>query len=470
MTLSAPLAAGTAQQASLAWQPFDFNGDGYRDLAVGAIGAFKGGVSGAGAVTVLYGGSSGLSQPRRQTIHLGLAWVPDVAEANDDFGYAVASGNFDGDGYADLAVGSPGEDPTASSWGGTVTLLFGGATGFSTGARYGSPKRDGSCNTFGGILTSGDFNADGYGDVAASSNCNAGTYVIYGGKDARAGGARMENLEPDFTLFVNQALATGDVNGDSYDDLAAADSRTDVPGEPLSRITLHLGGPAGLSPVPSQQVDDGFSVAIGDFDGDGFDDVVSGVYLDSSALGPPGKIVIRYGSKTGLNLARGSQTITQDTSGVPGSAEDGDRFGTALAPGDINGDGRDDLAVGVPAEDIYGHRDAGLVTVLYGSATGLRGAGAQQFHKNTPGISGAVGSWDLFGATVTLIDLYRDGRADLVIGAPWDGTEGLITLLRATSSGLTSSSAKTISGGSVGLTGSGPGIGSSASFGWDLVH
>src|SRR5262249_27031468 len=70
----------------------------------------------------------------------------------------------------------------------------------------------------------------------------------------------------------------------------------------------------------------------------------------------------------------------------------------------------------------------------------------------------------------TLIDLYRDGRADLVIGAPWDGTEGLITLLRATSSGLTSSSAKTISGGSVGLTGSGPGIGSSAYFGWDLVH
>jgi hypothetical protein len=396
--------------------------------------------------------------------------VPDTAEANDGFGEAVASGNFDGDGYADLAVGSPGEDPAGSFLGGTVTLLFGGAAGFTAGVRYASPMADGGCNHFGGILTSGDFNADGYSDVVASSHCNAGTYVIYGGQNARAGGLQMKNLEADYTLFVNEALAAGDVNGDGYDDLAATDSRTDVPGEPLSRIRLHLGGPTGLNPVPSQQVDDGFSVAMGDFDGDGFDDVVSGVYLDSSALGPAGKIVIRYGSASGLDLARGSQTITQDTSGVPGSAEAGDRFGTSLAPGDINGDGRDDLAVGVPAEDVYGYRDAGLVTVLYGSEPGLRGSGAQQFHKNTPGISGAAGSWDLFGTTVTVIDLYRDGRADLVIGAPADGTEGLITLLRATSGGLTSTDAKTISGGSVGLTGSGPGIGSSAYFGWDLVH
>ena len=68
------------------------------------------------------------------------------------------------------------------------------------------------------------------------------------------------------------------------------------------------------------------------------------------------------------------------------------------------------------------------------------------------------------------MDLSSNGHADLAIGAPQDGTEGLITLLRATSTGLTSTNAKTISGGSVGLTGSGPGIASSAYFGWDLVH
>src|SRR5262245_25581253 len=225
--LSTGSTAGSTRAATASWQPFDFNGDGYRDLAVGSVGAAKLGKPWVGAVTALFGAQTGLSSIRRQTIHQGLSWVPDTLEANDRFGSAMASGNFDGDAYADLAVGSEREQfPNASSYG-SVTLLFGGPAGFAKGVRYVTPPNNlPSCNTFGGIVTSGDFNADGYSDAVAGSNCNQGIWVIPGRPNARAGGAPMQNLETiESVNYSNMALAAGDGNGAGYADLAETDYR-----------------------------------------------------------------------------------------------------------------------------------------------------------------------------------------------------------------------------------------------------
>ena len=74
----------------------------------------------------------------------------------------------------------------------------------------------------------------------------------------------------------------------------------------------------------------------------------------------------------------------QYSPGIGTHSEVGDLFGAALDSGDINGDGYDDLVVGVPGEGIARRSRAGAIHVLYGSASGLSGIGSNLFHQNTP--------------------------------------------------------------------------------------
>ncbi len=77
-----------------------------------------------------------------------------------------------------------------------------------------------------------------------------------------------------------------------------------------------------------------------------------------------------YGSNSGLT-ATGDQIWHQDSFGMEGIAEAFDRFGSSLTVGDFNNDGKDDLAIGVPGEDIGNITNAGATNILYGSASGL---------------------------------------------------------------------------------------------------
>jgi FG-GAP repeat len=109
-----------------------------------------------------------------------------------------------------------------------------------------------------------------------------------------------------------------------------------------------------------------------DFNGDGIGDLVVGVPEEDLSTGADaGAVNVIYGSANGLTDA-GNQLLTQIFTRAGGNpSEPGDRFGSALAGGDFNGDGRADLAVGVPGEDLGTAADAGMVMVFYGSATGL---------------------------------------------------------------------------------------------------
>jgi hypothetical protein len=77
-----------------------------------------------------------------------------------------------------------------------------------------------------------------------------------------------------------------------------------------------------------------------------------------------------------------------------------DAFGSALAAGDFDGDGFDDLTVGVPDEDIGVSVDAGAVNVLYGSAAGLSSTDNQIWHQDSPDIRNTAETNDSFGNAV----------------------------------------------------------------------
>ncbi|MEV5434157.1 FG-GAP repeat protein [Streptomyces sp. NPDC052701] len=117
-----------------------------------------------------------------------------------------------------------------------------------------------------------------------------------------------------------------------------------------------------------------------DFNGDGYDDVLTGAPggTDGGHEGS-GYVTVQYGSVNGMGTAtaapRGRTAVfSQSTAGVPGTAEAGDGFGTAVATGDLDADGYDDAIVAAPGEDVDSTRNAGRVTVLYGSSSGLTAA------------------------------------------------------------------------------------------------
>jgi hypothetical protein len=165
------------------------------------------------------------------------------------------------------------------------------------------------------------------------------------------------------------------------------------------------------------------SLAAGDFDGDGVDDLATGIPFDDNAgaLQPnSGIVVVRYGV-SGRGLAGGvaGQTLSQIFGGSPDPAEQNDQFGRALAAGDFDGDGFDDLAVGVPDESIDQGAGEGAVQVYYGSAGGLELGGVQLFSEDSDGVPGETSAQDRFGWALAVADFDGDGRDDLAVGVPF---------------------------------------------------
>jgi FG-GAP repeat len=155
-----------------------------------------------------------------------------------------------------------------------------------------------------------------------------------------------------------------------------------------------------------------------DFNGDGRDDLAVGApNEDIGSIESAGAVNVLYGGAGGLS-ATGNQFWRQNSPGVLGASEAFESFGYALAAGDFNGDGSDDLAVGAPIEGVGGVSHAGAVNVLYGGAGGLSATGNQAWDQNSPGVLDVAQTPDHFGLALAAGDLNGDGRDDLAVGAP----------------------------------------------------
>jgi hypothetical protein len=180
----------------------------------------------------------------------------------------------------------------------------------------------------------------------------------------------------------------------------------------------------------------------GDFDGDGFEDLV--IVSDSESVRGvegAGAVHVLYGSRRGPRTT-GDDFWHQARRGVPGAVEEFARFGRSVAAGDFDGDGRDDLAIGIPFDDVGAIEAAGTVYVLYGTATGLTTAGDQLWHPGRPGVVGPLQGDDGFGSTLAAGNFNGDRRDDLGIAAPFadigsvDGV-GYVQVLNGSRGGLT---------------------------------
>jgi FG-GAP repeat len=130
-----------------------------------------------------------------------------------------------------------------------------------------------------------------------------------------------------------------------------------------------------------------------DFNNDGAADLAVGVPFEF--VGPiqdAGAVNVLYGSAGGLT-GTGSQLFTLDTPGAPGTADPLDSFGGGLATADFDQDG----SAGVPFETVGTVPDAGAVSALYGTGSGLTRAGGQLFTQNSPGVGGVAEALDNFG-------------------------------------------------------------------------
>jgi hypothetical protein len=459
----------------------DFNGDGYGDLVMAYFGEDVGTVKDAGAVAVLYGSRSGLQAngrggPDDQFWTQGSGGVADRAEPGDQFGWTVAYGDFNGDRFADLAVGVPFEDVGGVSNAGAVEILYGSPTGLQangaggpddqfwtrgSGGMLGHPA---SGDAFGRSLAVDDFNADGYADIAVGGQREGvagvdeagGVEILYGsaaGLQANGAGGPDDQFwtqdspgvrdRTEAGDWFGRSLATGDFNGDGYADLAAGapfedlGSARDAGAVQIlygSSPGLQAGGGAGpddqfwtqdlLGPQAKSESGDlfGRNLAGADFNGDGFGDLAISVrkqLVGSSA--DAGAVDVLYGGPSGLQPASpAAQLWTQDSQGVLDQAEAGDVFGRAVLGADFNADGLADLAVGVPFEEVAGIKEAGAVEVLYGSPKGLQaeGAGApddQLWVQGQGGVKDRAEPGDRFGVGLSAADFDGDGPPDLAV-------------------------------------------------------
>jgi hypothetical protein len=396
----------------------DFNGDNIADLAVGVPFEDQDGVNAVGGVNIIYGSPTGLTSTSDQFLDetdFGFGYA-----SNDHFGWALASGNFNGDEFSDLAIGIPDRDSTGLANTGRVVLIDGSLSGLllSTARELDVTGGGTTGGRIGAALVWADFNDDGFGDLAVGAP-NAEIFALF--CTTRDAGAVhvFYGSETGLRQFGRQTISQRPC-GTTIGDAAESGDRF------------------------------GFSLAAGDFDGDGGADLVVGIPGEDLGLFDKvdaGKIFFYRGfDDTGLSIVNPRQELSQDTPGVGGGAETGDQFGMALATGDFNGDGRADLAVGIPFEDLLDNTasDGGAIQVFLAPNDNILGdlvdAAGDIFisQSNLPNVS--VESGDRFGWALAVGKFDGDSFADLAVGAPGEniGTvadAGIVHVLYGTASG-----------------------------------
>ncbi|MBD2386561.1 putative Ig domain-containing protein [Cylindrospermum sp. FACHB-282] len=436
----------------------DINGDGFDDLIIGARGASPNGTY-SGQSYVVFGSSSGFSPTLNlSTLNGANGFAINGIAAYDQSGRSVSSaGDVNGDGFDDLIIGARYADPNGSNSGQSY-VVFGSSSSFSptlnlstlNGANgfaiNGIAQGDRSGSS---VSSAGDVNGDGFDDLiigaryADPNGSNSGqSYVVFGSSSGFSPTLNLSTLNGANGFTINgiaqgdssgsSVSSAGDVNGDGFDDLIIGAPGADSSGQSyvvfgsssgfsptLNLSTLNGANGFTINGIPGSDLSGSSVSSAGDVNGDGFDDLIIGAPSADPNGSLSGQSYVVFGSSgfsPTLNLSSLNGANGFAINGIPRNSFPGISVSSA---GDVNGDGFDDLIIGVRGASPSGMY-SGQSYVVFGSSSGF----SPTFNLSTLNgangftINGIPGS-DFSGSSVSSAgDVNGDGFDDLMIGAP----------------------------------------------------
>ncbi len=218
----------------------DVNGDGYGDVAIGAL-LYDNGNTDEGRVYVFHGRASGLRTTPARTL--------EVNQDNAWFGAVTKGADVNGDGYGDLLTGAYAYD-NGSVDEGRAYAWYGGPTGIPTSPAWVVDGNQEGCQFGSSTNPVGDVNGDGYADVfSAGAGCSSdgimtdGVGGLYlGSEDGLSPYAALTLSGGQDNAWFGWAVGAGDVNGDGYDDFLISGTDIDDGEEDEGEVRLYLGG------------------------------------------------------------------------------------------------------------------------------------------------------------------------------------------------------------------------------------
>ncbi len=436
----------------------DINGDGIDDMAVTAPASVN-----VGTVYVVYGQAADFPA------------VVDLAALDGSNGFRIDGlqgreyvsqglyisrvGDLNGDGIRDLVISDSQSDPGGITAAGTAYVLYVGSFGASVdlGALDGSNGFRVEGVDFFDQLRAGsaaDINGDGHDDLALCAHGANSCYVLFGPTDSVGAAFDLSTLDGSngFRIFdpgsafnrFGWDVIRGDFNGDGVDDLAMGNFRPSTLVGGGSAYVLFGQASTAANPTPFPATLDltvldgsngfrftdagqapgytGTSLAtLGDLNGDGIDDLLVGApFTAVDGVSLVGRAYVLYGSASGFPAQISVADIDGSNGFLINGTLGGGWFGQAVAAGDLNGDGRPDLAIGANSETagspgsvyLFLGRDGGFPAVVDPTDPGI-----------LDGILGlrlnGVANGDWVGNSLSMAaDINHDGVDDLFVGAP----------------------------------------------------
>jgi tRNA A-37 threonylcarbamoyl transferase component Bud32 len=407
--------AALAPPAAAPALAYDFDGDHHRELVLGMP---ESGSDHAGVVVVRSGN-------RRQVITPADAGLKPPYDLQVEFGRNIASGDFNRDGRADLAMSASGRD--------TVSVMNGTKDGLG-GSRPKIIRRGNNFRSvpgagrFASRMVAADMNNDKFDDlVLGAPDADTGRVgsgiiqILYGSRRGLTAGSAKEVQRPQEDLVAfGTAMRVGDFDGNGYLDLVegAADGSG---GNVLGHGSFCMGHKGGLGHCqlltgPASSGTSGLAVA--DVNGDGRDDIIQGdAIVEPRAVGRGavgGEVRVWFGGRH--RPARTPVVIDQRPDEIPGTDTINDGFGTSIGAGRLDGDRFADMVISAPGDNA----GDGQVTVIRGGPSGYRRAANTTFGigNGLPGERGA--GWGA-GWAISVMDIAGNRRPEVIVvehGAP----------------------------------------------------
>ncbi len=375
----------------------DVDGDGFRDVVAGAS-TDDAAAPDAGAVFVFRG-------PGLTSVLTLLQPVPQTGAA---FGSSLAVGDVNGDGFDDLLVGAAADDAGPLANAGAAFVFLG--PGLTTVLSLAEPVPE-AYALFGSSIAAGDVDGNGAADVVVGAYAadvgavqNAGEAFVFLGPGL---GTILPLADPipEYDARFGVSVATGDIDGDGLEEVLVGAYYADQGGLLVNAGQAFVFFGPGLTtvlpladPTPVDYGSFGYSVAAGDVSGDGLVDVVVGSPLSSAGGLPSAGEALVF-------LGPGLTTILSLTQPAPqGNAQ----FGAPVATGDVDGDGFEDVVVGARLTVVGGVYAAGEAFVF-------RGPG---FSSTLPLLDPTPEPYGFFGGRACAVgDVNGDGADDVAISA-----------------------------------------------------